>query len=165
MTGGGFYVISFVSCSSCFMLKFSGHYVIKLLGVWRAQAPPFLAFCTLGHVSPGWARRPDTYSQLAMVPGGERCLYLLFHKKQLQSMKMCSEWNGLELGAALGRLNIQKEGSFLLRGGLAGCSVSSSRLYGPKKGSLHQDWSWHQILCQLVNLHLGLNLWWSSRQI
>ena len=43
MTGGGFYVVSFVSCSSCFMLKFSGHYVIKLLGVWRAQAPPFLA--------------------------------------------------------------------------------------------------------------------------
>lgn len=42
MTGGGFYVVSFVSCSSCFMLKFSGRYVIKLLGVWRAQAPLFL---------------------------------------------------------------------------------------------------------------------------
>lgn len=33
MTGGGFYVVSFVRCSSCFMLKFSGRYVIKLLGV------------------------------------------------------------------------------------------------------------------------------------
>lgn len=33
MTGGGFYVVSFVSCSSCFILKFSGYYVIKLLGV------------------------------------------------------------------------------------------------------------------------------------
>lgn len=42
MTGGGFYVVSFVSCSFCFMLKFSGRYVIKLLGVWRAQAPLFL---------------------------------------------------------------------------------------------------------------------------
>lgn len=42
MTGGGFYVVSFVSCSSCFMLKFSGCYVIKLLGVWRAQAPPLI---------------------------------------------------------------------------------------------------------------------------
>lgn len=43
MTGGGFYVVSFVSCSSCFMLEFSGCYVIKLLGVWRAQAPPLIA--------------------------------------------------------------------------------------------------------------------------
>lgn len=47
MTGGGFYVVSFVSRSSCFMLKPSGHYVIKLLGVWRAQAPASLAFCTM----------------------------------------------------------------------------------------------------------------------
>lgn len=42
MTGGGFYVVSFVSCSSSFMLKFSGRYAIKLHGVWRAQAPLFL---------------------------------------------------------------------------------------------------------------------------
>lgn len=62
MTGGGFYVVSFVSCSSCFMLKFSGHYVIKLLGVWRAQAPPFLAFAhlaTLAQAGPGhWMLEP-----------------------------------------------------------------------------------------------------------
>lgn len=54
MTGGGFYVVSFVSCSSCFMLKFLGHYVIKLLGVWRAQAPLILvvgAAPTVGQMS------------------------------------------------------------------------------------------------------------------
>lgn len=54
MTGGGFYVVSFVSCSFCFMLKFSGRYVIKLLGVWRAQAPLFLvtgAVPAVGHMS------------------------------------------------------------------------------------------------------------------
>lgn len=122
---------------------------------------PFAHLAMSAQAGPGYQ---ILTAHLAMVPGGEGSLYLLFHKKQLQSTKMCSERNGLESGGSFrqttqGGLNIPKEESFLSRErGLAGWGVSNSRLCGPKKGSLHQDWFWHQILCQLVTLHLGLSL-------
>lgn len=76
MTGGGFYVVSFVSCSSCFMLRFSGHYVIKLLGVWRAEAP------RPHHPRAGPNHQPHTWNYLVLMPGGPIPLDLLFHEMQ-----------------------------------------------------------------------------------
>lgn len=148
MTGGGFYVVSFVSCSPCFMLKFSGHYVIKLLGVWRARAPLFLAWCTLGPVSPGQARPLDAQCQLAVVPRGHGCLNLLFQEEQLPSLKTWSEevWG---TGTAWGRLLqgllkvLKKESFFIGRRKTCWIGCHSSRLCGPRNWSLCQDGSWH----------------------
>lgn len=82
MTGGGFYVVSFVSCSSCFMLKFSGHYVIKLFRVWRAQAPPFSPFSALALLAQGGPGHRHL-EQPAVVLGGQAWLYLLFLRGSL----------------------------------------------------------------------------------
>lgn len=140
MTGGGFYVVSFVSCSSCFMLKFSGHYVIKLLGVWRAQAPPFLVFCTLGHVSPGWARPLDVRSNWLWCEEGRAVCICCFMGSSLNLwgciVRRRMAWGG---GTAVVKitprsLNIPKQESFLSGG--RGWGVRSSRLCGPRKCSL-----------------------------
>lgn len=47
MTGGGFYVVSFVSCSSCFMLKFQAIMSLNSLESEGLGGSPFLSFCTL----------------------------------------------------------------------------------------------------------------------
>lgn len=74
MTGGGFYVVSFVSCSSCFMLKFSGRYVIKLLGVWRAQASSFQVQCLLW----GKCLCDQSLSMPTFLINGSLCFHLIF---------------------------------------------------------------------------------------
>lgn len=103
MTGGGFYVVSFVSCSSCFMLKFSCHYVIKLLGVWRAQAPLFLIAAVVLSGGKCISGRLLSLSPSPSVTPSSSILFCFSHSEAQISVLVFWQWKfQSSFGATLG---------------------------------------------------------------
>lgn len=65
------------------------------------RPPHFLSLHTWT-CQPRLGQATGCWRQLTVVRGGQGCLYLLFHGKQLQSMRMYSEeWNGVGCGGQL----------------------------------------------------------------